>query len=155
MDFLFPMKAKLSGTAKNCTITNFSGGQILVMTKNIRKQNHLGLNNMLFNYYRWRQIIHCKRFSYHQWAQMSLVSNKNYIIGFSKRNYFDQWKAYCRKRVIYAPKTCCLIKFYTPFICVIWNWSIVVFTVVSRPELLYIPSAIRFTNLNFAECKFT
>ena len=145
----------ISGKATNCTITNFTGGQILVMTKNIRKQNHLGLNNMLLNYYRWRQIIHCKRFFYRQWAQMSLVSNKIYIIGFPKRNYFDQWKAYCRKRVIYAPKNCRLIKFYTPLICVIQNWSIVVFTVVSRPELLSIPSTISFTNLNFAECKFT
>ena len=74
------------------------------MIKNIRKKNHLGLNNMLLNYYKWRQIIHCKWFCYRQWAQMTLVSKKNLYIGFPKRNYFDQWKAYCRKRVIQALK---------------------------------------------------
>ena len=144
----------ISGKVKNCTITNFTGSQVLVMIKNIRKQNHLGLNKMLLNYYKWRQIMHCKRFCYCQWTQMTLVSNKIYIIGFPKRNYFDHWKAYCRKRVIYAPKICCLTKFYTPLHmssktdllqCLLW----------SRPGLLSIQSAISFTNLNFAKCKFT
>ena len=37
----------ISGKVKNCTITNFTGSQVLVMIKNIRKQNHLGLNKML------------------------------------------------------------------------------------------------------------
>ena len=144
----------ISGKVKNCTITNFTGSQVLVMIKNIRKQNHLGLNKMLLNYCKWRQIMHCRRFCYCQWTHMTLVSNKIYIIEFPKRNYFDHWKAYCRKRVIYAPKICCLTKFYTPLHmssktdllqCLLW----------SRPGLLSIQSAISFTNLNFAKCKFT
>ena len=113
--FYVPYESEnISGKVKNCSITNFTGGQVLVVIKNIRKQNHLGLNNMLLNYYKWRQIVHCKRFCYCQWSQMALVSNKIYIIGFPKRNFFDHWKAYCRKRVIYALKTCRLTKFYTP-----------------------------------------
>ena len=53
-----------------------------------------------------------------------------YIIGFSKRNFFDLWKAYCKKRIIYALKSCRLTKFYTPSIFVMQNWSIIVFTMV-------------------------
>ena len=121
---------------KDCTITNLTGGQILVMITKMRTlvkatiMQHLDLNNMLVNYYKWRQIIHCKRFCSRQRAQMTLVSNKIYIIRFPKRNSFDQWKAYCKKRIIYALKTCLLTKFYTPLICVIQNWSIIVFIVV-------------------------
>ena len=113
--------------SKKLHVTNFTGGQVLVMIKNIREQKHLGLNNMLLNYYKWRQIIHCKRFCYRQWAGMTLVSIKIYINGFPKRNFFDQWKSYWRKT------------------CLLW----------SRPGLLSVPSAISFTNLSFAKCKFT
>ena len=61
--FFVPYESKtISGKVKNCSITNFTGGQVLVVIKNIRKQNHLGLNNMLLNYYKWRQIMHCKSF---------------------------------------------------------------------------------------------
>ena len=93
-------------------------------------QNHLGLNNVLLNCYKRRQIIHCKTFCSRQWAQMTLDSNKNFIIRFPKRNFFDQWKIYCKKKNYIWLKTCQLTKFYTPLICLMQNWSIIVFTVV-------------------------
>ena len=58
--FFVPYESEtISRKAKNCTITNFTGGQILVMIKKIRTlvkttimQKHLDLNNMLLNYYK-------------------------------------------------------------------------------------------------------
>ena len=123
MDFLFHMKAKLYLAKQKIAPSLISLEVKFLLWLKIQNsckatiiQNHLDLNHMLLNYYKWKQIIYCKRFSFCQWAQITLFSNKIYIIVFPKRNFFDQWKSYCKKRIIYALKTCCLTKFYTPLI---------------------------------------
>ena len=125
----------ISRKAKNCTITNFTEGQILAMIKKIRTlvkttimQNHLDLNNMLLNYYKWRQTSTVKDSV--PANDLKWLSSAIKFIGFLKRNFFDQWKSYCKKRVIYALKTCRVTKLYTPLIRIMQNWSIIVFTVV-------------------------
>ena len=108
MDILFHMKWKLHPAKRKILPLPISLEfrslwwlkRIRTLVKATIMQNHLGLNNMLLNYCKWRQIIHCKRFHSHQWAQITLISNKIYIIGFPKRNFLINEK-YISKKELY------------------------------------------------------
>ena len=105
----------ISGKAKNCTITNFTGGQVLVMTKNTRKQNHLDLNNMLLNYYRWRQIIHCKRFFTANELRWVWSAIKSISLDFQRETILINEKHIAEKELYMHRKTAVSLNFTHPW----------------------------------------
>ena len=54
------------------------------------------------------------------WSAIKFIS-----LDFQRETFLMIEKAYCKKRIIYPLKTCCLTKFYTPLICAMQKWSII------------------------------
>ena len=115
-------------------------------------QNHLGLNNILLNYYKWRQIIYCKGFCPRQWAQMTLVSNKIYIIEFPKRNFLTKEKHIAKQELYIHWKPAVSLNFTPPWY-VSCKTDHSVYCSLDLGYVLYHQQSL--TNLNFAKCKFT
>ena len=117
-------------------------------------QNHLGLNSMLLNYYKWRQIIHCKSFCSPNelrrvWSAIKFISldfeRQTFLINekhTAKKEFYMHWKPVVSLNFTppwYLSRKTDLLK------CLLW----------SGLGLHSIPSEISFINLNFAKCKFT